>query len=186
MKSHLRYALSSALACTTMLGTSAVAAAEPESQPIPQFAAPSTNLESEPDSSGFSFTFTQDGEILPGSNDDDMVGPQSVGFGGCQGNFDGPWHQSYNRVVYGMNFSCWGSDYLPVVINLELQQEHLGFFYNTVDTVGNTFWSNYGVVSDAVPCSPGSGNDFRIKANVSAGPHSTNVLSNEVHVPCSV
>lgn len=182
MNSYLRYALTSALACTALVGTSVSATA----QTATQSPAPSTTNESGPTPPDFTFTFTENGESLPDPIDEESVGPQSVGFGGCQGNFDLPWHQNYNRVVYGMNFSCWGSDYLPVVINLELQQQHFGFLFNTVSTAGNTFWSNYGVVSNAVGCSQGSGNTFRIKANVNAGPHSANVLSSEVHVPCSV
>lgn len=182
MKTQLRYALSGALACTAVLGTSVSATA----QPAPQSPPPAATQESEPTAPSFSFTFTQNGEVLPNTIEDQVVGPQSVGFGGCQGNFEDPWMHSHNRVVWGMDFNCWGSDYLPVVLDLELQQEHLGFFYNTVDTAYQEFWSNYGVVSGSPPCSPGSGNDYRIKADVSAGPHSASVLSNEVHVPCSV
>ncbi|TNL93931.1 hypothetical protein FHE74_10590, partial [Corynebacterium tapiri] len=66
-----------------------------------------------------------------------------------------------------------------------LQEEHLGFFYETVDRTSMRLHDGYGFVRGEALCNPDrAGQDYRISATINAGDHRGIGLSDEVHLPC--
>lgn len=133
-------------------------------------------------SEGNSFTFNFG---PPESSQTPYAG--SVGAGSCTGNFANPRVEAGNIIGYGIHVTCTGSGYLPLDVQLELQEEHFGFFYQTVDRASMRLHSGYGFVRGEAFCNPDqSGHDYRISATINAGNHRGTGLSNEVHLPCDV
>lgn len=77
---------------------------------------------------------------------------------------------------------------LPLRARIKLQEEHLGFVYETVDEVSKAMTEGgYGFVRGEALCNPsGSGHDYRISGEIIAGLHYGTGLSNEVHLKCKV
>lgn len=130
-----------------------------------------------------SFTFTF------GRNDmSPRTGYGAIGTGACTGTFAGPRVEAGNKLTYGLHVKCGGSGFLPLSAKIRLQEEHAGFFYQTVDEMEkNLTEGGYGFVRGEVDCeSSKSGHDYRIDGEIQAGDHTGYGLSKEVHLPCDV
>ena len=128
-----------------------------------------------------SFTFT--------FGDKDMssrTAYNSIGAGVCTGTFAGPRVEAGSWLTYGLHVKCSGSGFLPLSAKIRLQEEHAGFWYQTVDeTEKNLTEGGYGTVRGEVDCgSSKSGHDYRIDGEIQAGEHTGWDVSKEVHLPC--
>ena len=132
---------------------------------------------------GESFTFTFDDET---SNDG--ITTRSIGAGGCTGTFANPQVEAGGILSYGLHVRCAGTGFLPLSARIRLQEEHLGFVYETVDEVSKPLTEGgYGTVRGEVLCEPTtSGHDYRIDGEIFAGSHHGYGISKEVHLPCNV
>lgn len=140
----------------------------------------SSRVEVEP---GESFTFTLDDET---SNDG--VSTRSIGAGACTGTFANPQVEAGGIVSYGLHVRCSGTGFLPLSARIRLQEEHLGFVYETVDETYKQFTEGgYGTVRGEAICNPTtSGHDYRIDGEIFAGSHHGFGISKEVHLLCNV
>ena len=77
---------------------------------------------------------------------------------------------------------------LPLRARIKLQEEHLGFVYETVDEASKAMTEGgYGFVRGEALCNPSeSGHDYRISGEIIAGSHYGTGLSKEVHLKCNV
>ena len=132
---------------------------------------------------GDSFTFTLDEET---SNDG--ISTRSLNAGVCTGTFASPQVEAGGIVSYGLHVRCTGTGFLPLSAKIRLQEEHLGFTYETVDeTSKNLPEGGYGFVRGETICDPTtSGHDYRIDGEIFAGKHHDIGISKEVHLPCNV
>ena len=132
---------------------------------------------------GDSFTFTLDEET---SNDG--ISTRSLNAGVCTGTFANPQVEAGGILSYGLHVRCTGTGFLPLSAKIRLQEEHLGFTYETVDeTSKNLPESGYGFVRGEAICDPTtSGHDYRIDGEIFAGKHHDFGVSKEVHLPCNV
>ena len=132
---------------------------------------------------GDSFTFTLDEET---SNDG--ISTRSLNAGVCTGTFANPQVEAGGILSYGLHVRCTGTGFLPLKAKIRLQEEHLGFAYETVDeTSKNLPEGGYGFVRGETICDPTtSGHDYRIDGEIFAGKHHDIGISKEVHLPCNV
>ena len=132
---------------------------------------------------GDSFTFTLDEET---SNDG--ISTRSLNAGACTGTFANPQVEAGGILSYGLHVRCTGTGFLPLSAKIKLQEEHLGFAYETVDeTSKNLPEGGYGFVRGEAICDPTtSGHDYRIAGEIFAGTHHEIGISKEVHLPCNV
>lgn len=114
-------------------------------------------------------------------------------FSGCSGSaesgtFANPQVEAGGIVAYGLHVRCTGTGFLPLSAKIRLQEEHLGFTYETVDeTSKNLPEGGYGFVRGEAICDPTtSGHDYRIDGEIFAGKHHDIGISKEVHLPCNV
>lgn len=111
----------------------------------------------------------------------------SFGTGACTGTFSNPRVEAGGIIGYGISVTCGGTGYLPLDVQLELQEEHLGVFYQTVDRASMRLHNGYGFVRGEAFCNPDkAGHDYRISATINAGNHRGTGLSDEIHLPCNV
>lgn len=132
---------------------------------------------------GESFTFTFDDET---SNNG--VFTRSVNAGACTGTFAAPQVEAGRIISYGLHVRYTGTGFLPLSAKIRLQEEHFGFFYETVDeTFKSLTEGGYGFVRGEAICGPTtSGHDYRISGEIFAGSHHGFGISREVHLPCNV
>lgn len=111
----------------------------------------------------------------------------SFGAGACTGNFSNPQVEAGNIIGYGIHVTCTGTGYIPLDVQIELQEEHFGFLYQTVDWASRRLHDGYGFVRGEALCNPDqAGHDYRISATINAGDHRGVGLSDEIHLPCDV
>ncbi|MBI8999731.1 hypothetical protein JDV76_01905 [Corynebacterium sp. CCM 8864] len=90
---------------------------------------------------------------------------------------------------YGLSVSCSGTGFLPLSAQITLQEEHLGTWYEDVDSPGIVPLTEggYGFVRGEAYCNhDNSGHDYRVKAVIYAGNHTGRGRSREVHLPCNL
>lgn len=106
----------------------------------------------------------------------------------CTGTFAGPQVEADGILSYGLHMRCTGTGFLPLRAKIHLQEEHLGFYYQTVAEEERALTEGgYGFVRGEVLCNhPNSGHDYRISGEISAGSHLGQGISKEVHLPCDV
>lgn len=115
------------------------------------------------------------------------AGGGSFGTGACTGTFANPQVEADDIIGYGISVTCGGTGYLPLDVQIELQEEHLGFYYQTVDRTSMRLHEGYGFVRGEAFCAPDeAGHDYRISATINAGDHRGTGLSDEIHLPCNV
>ncbi|WP_230588395.1 hypothetical protein [Corynebacterium ulcerans] len=99
-----------------------------------------------------------------------------------------PWWNSGLLLRQAVAPVCAGTGFLPLSAKIRLQEEHFGFFYETVDeTFKSLTEGGYGFVRGEAICGPTtSGHDYRISGEIFAGSHHGFGISREVHLPCNV
>ena len=127
----------------------------------------------------FTFRFEQPG--------DDGSQQEFFEVGGCTGTFDLPHNKADGLIYYGLTVTCFGNDFLPLSARVQLQEEHVATFYETVDEESRQLTEGgYAYVGGVAPCSPSSGHDYRLRATIYAGSHVGGGVSPEIHLPCNV
>lgn len=65
-----------------------------------------------------------------------------------------------------------GKGYIPLDVQIELQEEHLGVFYPEVDRASMSLHDGYGFVRGEAVCNPDqAGHDYRISTTINDGEH---------------
>lgn len=122
-------------------------------------------------------------------DDDGAAGMyRSFGAGMCTGTFAGPRLEAGGIIGYSLHVACSGTGFLPLSASIRLEEEHLGFKYETVASAQKALTGGgYGTVRGEAICGPStSGHDYRISGSIQAGTHRGVGVSKEVHLLCNV